>query len=84
MCLVIVDLNVAPRVLLTPNDPDYKGLHKAIFGKTQPNAILVYGGHLTEEYGQNALLRRVLVELDRRKLSSEMRQSASEICESPS
>src|SRR5947207_10326466 len=65
MCLVIVDVNVAPRVLLTPSDPDYKNLHRALFGKQRPNAVLAYGGSLTEEYARHDGLRRILVELDR-------------------
>ncbi|MGH9427926.1 MAG: hypothetical protein ACRD2L_16700, partial [Terriglobia bacterium] len=65
MCLVIVDVNVAHRVLLTSDDPDYRGLHRAFFGRGRPHAILSYGGHLTEEYQRNGELQRILVQLDR-------------------
>lgn len=65
MCLVIVDLNVATRVLLAPADPEYKGVRKAFFGAARPHAVLVHGGRLTEEYRGNHLLARALVELDR-------------------
>lgn len=65
MCLVIVDVNVAPRVLLTSSDPEFSALHRALFGKKRPNAILTYGGRLTREYRQNYGLGRVLATLDR-------------------
>jgi hypothetical protein len=65
MCLVIVDVNVAPRVLLTPDDPEYSALHRAFFGRRRPNTILAYGGQLTDEYGHNGRLARILAVLDR-------------------
>lgn len=65
MCLVIVDLNVATRVLLAPADPEYSGVRKAFFGAARPHAVLVHGGRLTDEYRGNRALARALVELDR-------------------
>ena len=65
MCLLIVDANVAPRVLLPTGDAQFDALHRAFFGVRRPNPILVYGGHLTTEYARSAAMMRALRELDR-------------------
>jgi hypothetical protein len=64
MC-VIVDVNVASRVLLRGDDPDYGALHNSLFGDKRPIARLAHGGKLTKEYLKNDRLRRVLVALSR-------------------
>ena len=52
---VIVDINVAKRVLIHNNDKDYLKLHKAIYSKTNsPVVKIVYGGKLTDEYVKDA------------------------------
>ena len=65
MCLVIVDVNVAPRVLLRSDDAEYKLLHGALFGRRRPNPILVHGGYLTQEYAANRSVLRMVYTLDR-------------------
>jgi hypothetical protein len=65
MCLVIVDVNVAPRVLLDANDRQYSLIHKALFARRRPYATLVYGGKLVDEYNKNYSLRSVIIALDR-------------------
>jgi hypothetical protein len=64
MCL-IVDVNIAPNVLLTDHDPDFLHVHNRLFATKGPTAKLVYGGKLVEEYGHNEGIRRILRELDR-------------------
>lgn len=63
MCL-IVDANVAAQVLLGPADADLQPVREALFGK-KPHAVMVHGGHLTEEYLRIGELRRRLIEMDR-------------------
>ena len=65
MCFIIVDVDVAARVLLTPGDPDFGVLNKSLFGRKRPNPILAYGGHLSAEYFKSHALKRTLVQLDR-------------------
>jgi hypothetical protein len=65
MCRLIVDVNVATRVLVASNDPQFDSLHRSLFGTRRPNPVLVYGGHLTVEYRRNNTLTRILRELDR-------------------
>jgi hypothetical protein len=65
MCLLIVDVNVAARVLLTSNDKQYDALHRSIFGARRPNPVLAYGGQLTIEFRKNVALGRILGALDR-------------------
>jgi hypothetical protein len=64
MCL-IVDVNVADRVLFRANDADYKELHRSLVLGKGPRIILAYGGHLTTEYRQSARRIRLILELDR-------------------
>ncbi len=49
MCL-IVDVNIAPKVLLPINDADFKHVQERLFAMHGLTATLVYGGHLKVEY----------------------------------
>lgn len=63
MCL-IVDNDVAHRVLLRDSDPDFGLVHSCIF-EGQPFDLKLYlGGKLTDELVQNDHVRRILVLLD--------------------
>ena len=64
MCL-IVDNDVAHRVFLKPDDPDFKYVFGCLFGKRLPGASIVYGGKLTAEYLGNTALIAPLLELKR-------------------
>jgi hypothetical protein len=64
MC-IIVDADVAARVLLSSNDEKYGRLHKALFGSKRPRATLIYGGQLAREYRLSSAFKRALAELDR-------------------
>ncbi len=64
MCL-IVDTNVAHRVLLRRDDPDFGDVHIRLFSVRKPTAALVYGGRLLREYAKTDSIRRVVVALDR-------------------
>lgn len=64
MCL-IVDVNVASKVLLTPDDPDFRDVHTSLFKNKKPKASLVYGGKLVDEYSRNLAVRRMIAVLDR-------------------
>ena len=64
MCL-IVDTNVAHRILLRRDDPDFKDVHERLFAVSKPSATLVYGGKLAREYAATDSIRRIVVRLDR-------------------
>ena len=64
MC-IIVDMNVAHRVFLRENDPDFAPVHESLFGTSKPKASIVYGGQLLREYAGNNAVRRVIAILDR-------------------
>jgi hypothetical protein len=64
MCL-IVDNDVAHRVFLKPDDPDFKYVFGCLFGKRLPAASIVYGGKLKTEYLGNTALIAPLLELRR-------------------
>lgn len=64
MCLII-DVNVAHKILLANDDPDFKDVHECLFTGKMPHARMAYGGKLAREYLNNHKIRRVLVELDR-------------------
>jgi hypothetical protein len=64
MCL-IVDTNVAHKILLRIDDPDFKDVHARLFAVKQPAAALVYGGRLAREYAGNDRIRRVVLALER-------------------
>jgi hypothetical protein len=64
MCL-IVDTNVAHKILLRIDDPDFKDVHARLFAVKQPAAVLVYGGRLAREYAGNDRIRRVVLALER-------------------
>lgn len=64
MC-VIVDVNVAARVLLRSDDQDFAPVSLRILGKSNRPLILVYGGRLLAEYRRNRAIVRLLAVLDR-------------------
>lgn len=64
MCLII-DTNIAHRVLLQKDDTNFKDVHARLFAVKQPTAAMVYGGRLAREYAGNDSIRRVVVALDR-------------------
>ncbi len=59
---IIVDVNVARRVLLVNADPDYCDLTDSLFGRRRPAVRLVYDGRSFQ--WQHALRRKIL-ELER-------------------
>ena len=64
MCL-IVDINVANKVLLVSDDPDFMDVHICLFTNSNPRGSLVYGGKLMDEYSKSREIIKKLVELDR-------------------
>jgi hypothetical protein len=64
MC-IIIDNNVAHRVLKDRSDRDFATLTAAIFGTSKQIVKVVYGGGLRREYTRSRELVRVLVALDR-------------------
>lgn len=64
MC-VIIDANVARRVLLVIDDPDFKDVHAALFDPRHTKVKLVYGGKLSNEYARVHEIRRIVATLDR-------------------
>lgn len=64
MCL-IVDTNVAHKILLRGDDPDFQDVHARLFAANQPAAALVYGGRLALEYARNDSIRRIVLALER-------------------
>jgi hypothetical protein len=92
MCL-IVDNDVVHRVLLKPDDEDFKHVHSSLFGLKKPKAVLVYGGSkLNKEYtGSEAIIEKLLElrragrarrEDDGLVDSEEKRVAASKLCSS--
>lgn len=49
MCLII-DVNIAPKVLLPIDDADFKHVQERLFAMHGLTATLVYGGYLKVEY----------------------------------
>jgi hypothetical protein len=64
MCL-IVDMNIAHRVLKRRDDPDFGPVSEALFVRRKNKARLVYGGRLTREYRKDLEVSRILLQLDR-------------------
>lgn len=64
MCM-IVDMNVAHRVLLRTDDPDFQPIHKSLFDDQKIRGRLAYGGELLREYSRNNKVRRLVALLDR-------------------
>jgi hypothetical protein len=65
MCL-IVDADVAPRVLVVEDDPDFQEVRSRLFSAARGRHLdLVYGGQLRDELLGNASVKRALVVLDR-------------------
>src|SRR6266851_3568384 len=64
MCL-IVDMNIAHRVLLAENDPDFFEVRRRLLAASGRYVRLVYGGKLRDEYLRNVSIKRVVAVLDR-------------------
>jgi hypothetical protein len=64
MCMII-DMNVAHKVFLRDDDPDFKAVHDSLFNDRNIRASVVYGGELLREYNRNNAVRRVVAALDR-------------------
>lgn len=64
MCL-IVDNDVAHKVFIRENDPDFGDLHRALFGISKQNVIIMYGGKLGREYAMSGRVRLAIIQLDR-------------------
>jgi len=62
---MIVDMNVAHKVLLRTNDPDFQPVHMSLFVPQRVKGSLVYGGKLLREYMKNNQVRRAIATLDR-------------------
>jgi len=63
MC-VIIDTNVAQRVLCTTDDPDYGDLHSRLFAANRNQICLVYGGQLLREYVRSSVIIHLIRLLD--------------------
>jgi hypothetical protein len=59
---IIIDVNVAPRVLLQ-EDPEFEPVSSRLFSK-KPQLRVAYGGLLQRELFENGGIRQVLRELD--------------------
>ncbi len=65
MCLII-DINIASRILTTENDPDFGVVRACLFTGKPYNARLVYGGtKFLKEYSKNNSVFRMIATLDR-------------------
>jgi len=64
MCL-IVDVNVAHRILLAENDADFLEVRRRLLATSGRYVRLVYGGKLRDEYLQNGSIKRAVAALDR-------------------
>ncbi|MCD4731855.1 MAG: hypothetical protein K8R74_14710 [Bacteroidales bacterium] len=63
---IIIDINIAQKVLIKDDDKQYYQLHNCIFFKKYGIVIkIAYGGKLTQEYYKNHKIRRILLVLDR-------------------
>ena len=63
---IILDTNIACRVLIIDDDPDFCDLHKCIcFDNGLVKMKIVYGGKLTDEYIRNNEIRKKILSLDR-------------------
>lgn len=62
MC-IIIDVNIAPRVLLQ-EDPEFEPVWSRLLGNAKPQLRVAYGGRLKEELFGNGEIERVLRELD--------------------
>jgi len=71
MCL-IVDTNIAVRVLLRDNDPDFSHVNAAL---RSGKVTLVYGGGLAKEYNGNQAVRKFVVSLGRAGIAYLVRES---------
>lgn len=63
MC-IIVDTDVAHRVLVKEDDPAFRDVHGRLFGQTRHYLRLAIGGQLKAEYLVNGNLRRALKTLE--------------------
>jgi hypothetical protein len=64
MC-IIIDVNIAERIVLRTGDANYKELTECLWGRRRPPVKMVYGGDLLREYRANARLMAALEALDR-------------------
>ncbi|MBX7173560.1 MAG: hypothetical protein K1X72_21510 [Pyrinomonadaceae bacterium] len=65
MC-IIIDINIAGRVLTTDSDPDFGIVHACLFTGKPHNVRLVYGGKkFLTEYSKNHSVARIVAALDR-------------------
>ena len=64
MCL-IVDTNVAHRVLADPENPEFGPVRSALYGTGRRAQKLVYGGALASEYQQSGRIMRRVLTLER-------------------
>jgi len=59
MCLII-DVNIAHKVLFCDDDPDFGEVNRRLFSPRTSNFKIVYGGKLLEEYMKSySILRRI-------------------------
>jgi len=71
MC-VIVDTNIADRVLLKHDDPDFSDVNVAL---KSGKVTLVYGDKLAKEYSGNQAVRKFVVSLARAGIAHRVRES---------
>src|SRR5262245_52281637 len=74
MC-IIVDINVASRILLRDDDPEFAALHKALVKGEGHRVVMVYGGDLTEEYRLNRAVVAMVVTLDQQGRARQMSET---------
>ena len=63
MCL-IVDVNIAHKVFLADDDPDFGDIHRVLFTTISDPARMVYSQHLLAELAQNHAVRRLILRLE--------------------
>jgi|SRR5215471_10945732 len=64
MC-IIIDINIAERIVLRTEDADFKELSECLWGRRRPLVRMAYGGDLLREYQANGRLMAALEALDR-------------------
>lgn len=80
-CL-IVDVNVAARVLLADDDPDFRDIYDCLFKNKQPKVRLAYSSVFVKDCG-NQSVNRMLTKLDQQgramKIDDELVEKELEI-----
>ena len=61
---MIIDVNVAHKVLLADDDPDFGPVRRGLLPSPRAYIIMVYGGQLFEEYAASPALLRMVRLLD--------------------